>query len=177
MLKKITPLVLLPILLTFASCASSSPPPSTRYSYETSGNKGRKALVARGGKAIAPEGAPETVKRAIAAGNRIVGKPYRRGGGHGKLEDSAYDCSGTVSYVLCKSGLLAAPTTSTALRSYGKSGEGKHITVYARDGHTFMVVAGLRLDTTGGGNERRGPRWSTDSRSLKNFRARHPEGM
>jgi hypothetical protein len=171
------------LLFTCCSCSSSSKSTNegggsssgaSRYTYETA-SRGAKAIIVRG-KAVAPEGSSTVVKRAIEAGNRIVGKPYRRGGGHGKLEDSAYDCSGTVSYVLCKCGLLDSPTTSTALRKYGESGEGKNITIYARDGHTFMTVAGLRLDTTGGGDERRGPRWSTTSRSIKGFRARHAKG-
>ena len=35
--------------------------------------------VLRNGRAIAPKNAPESVKRAIAAANRIAGKPYKWG--------------------------------------------------------------------------------------------------
>ena len=37
--------------------------------------------------------------------------------------------------------------SSTEFRGYGQRGPGKWITVYAREGHTFAVIAGLRLDT------------------------------
>jgi hypothetical protein len=164
------------VLLTFilisslTSCSSSKP---KRYSYSNSQGRG----ILRHGKASASASAPTAVKLAINAGNRISGKPYRRGGGHAKLEDRAYDCSGSVSYLLCHAGLLDAPTTSGAFKKYGDRGPGKYITVYAREGHVFMIIDGLRMDTTGGGNERRGPRWSTTPRSLKGFQARHPHGL
>jgi hypothetical protein len=163
------PLVFCGFILT--SCSSSSSQKKS-YSYDASSSARLSGL-----KAIPSKSAPDSVRTIIEAGNRIVGKPYRRGGGHGRLEDSAYDCSGTVSYVLCKTGLLDEPTTSDALRDYGKSGEGKHVTIYAKDGHAFIVVDGLRLDTTSNGDDRRGPRWTTKTRSLKGFRARHPEGL
>src|SRR5215207_2049860 len=38
-------------------------------------------------------GLPDRVRRIIAAGDRIAGKPYKYGGGHGQWEDSGYDCS------------------------------------------------------------------------------------
>ena len=40
----------------------------------------------------------------IAAGNEIAKKPYKYGGGHAKLSDSGYDCSGSISYALRKAG-------------------------------------------------------------------------
>ena len=42
------------------------------------------------GKAIPPRNAPPQVKRAIAAANSLVNKPYRLGGGHRKHYDSHY---------------------------------------------------------------------------------------
>lgn len=154
-----------------ASCSSTSGSGS-RYVYQSAGSA---ELVQ--GKAVPSDDAPQTVHRVIEAGNRIAGKPYRMGGGHRRLEDTAYDCSGTVSYLLCSAGLLAEPTTSDGFRSYGQRGEGEHITVWAKDGHAFIVVDGLRMDTTSGGEERRGPRWTTSSRSLRGFRPRHPAGL
>jgi cell wall-associated NlpC family hydrolase len=50
--------------------------------------------------AAAPASAPIEVKRAIWAANQLRTKPYRYGGGHRSFQESAYDCSGTVSYVL-----------------------------------------------------------------------------
>ena len=133
-----------------------------------SGFAGRRAPV--------PVSAPDKVQTAVVAANQIVGKPYKWGGGHGKLEDSGYDCSGTVSYALAKAGLINAPTTSSGLMNFGESGRGKWITIYARQGHAFMVVAGMRLDTTGRrGNE--GPAWRGSARDLRGFVARHPAGL
>ncbi|MEZ5384581.1 MAG: peptidoglycan endopeptidase [Prosthecobacter sp.] len=129
------------------------------------------------GKAVPPANAPADVLRAISAGNSICRKPYRRGGGHAKFEDSAYDCSGAVSYVLHAAGELDAPTVSSAFRSYGKSGAGKWISVYARKGHVFMEVAGLRFDTGYSDADSSGPRWSTRSRPTKGYSIRHPSGL
>jgi hypothetical protein len=113
---------------------------------------------------------------AINAGNQIVGMPYKFGGGHRSFLDSGYDCSGTVSYALHGAGLLKSVGTSSSMKKYGKSGEGKYITVYAKSGHTFIVIAGLRLDT-GYNGENEGPKWSTRSRPIKGYTARHPPGL
>jgi hypothetical protein len=102
----------------------------------------------RFGKAAAPKNAPLAVKRAIWAANQRRHKPYRYGGGHKSFDDRGYDCSGTISYVLGAAGLISSPMSSTEFRSYGDSGPGRWITIYAREGHTFAVIAGLRLDTT-----------------------------
>lgn len=134
--------------------------------------------VMRGKIACAPANAPENVKRAIWALNRIVGKPYRMGGGHKSFDDHAYDCSGTVSYALHHAGLIEKPMPSSDFSRFGKSGRGRWITVYVRSGHVFAVIAGLRLDTTDrarGGTV--GPGWHLDGRDLSAFEARHPEGV
>ena len=57
-----------------------------------------------------------------------------------------------------------------------KRGRGKWITVYARNGHVFMTIAGLRFDTQGQGRED-GPRWAQRPRKQKNDVARHPRGL
>src|SRR3712207_7908855 len=44
--------------------------------------------------------APPQVHAAIFAANAIIGKPYRYGGGHAKVVDTGYDCSGTVTFAL-----------------------------------------------------------------------------
>lgn len=136
---------------------------------------GRTAML-KDGIAYAPRSAPAAVKRAIAAGNRLQGKPYKWGGGHAREIDSGYDCSGTVSYVLREAGLMKGSIPSNSYFSYGKKGEGKWITIYARKGHVFMTVAGLRLDTGGPGG-RSGPRWRTATRQGKGHVMRHPSGL
>jgi cell wall-associated NlpC family hydrolase len=134
-----------------------------------------KATIGPDGKAIAPSDAPEAVKRIIAAGNEIHDKPYRYGGGHGRWYDSGYDCSGSISYALHFAGLLDASMPSTGFMSWGDAGEGQWVTTYAHGGHAYMVVAGLRFDTSG--RAQRGSRWTTDIRSQKGFVARHPRGL
>ena len=144
----------------------------------------QKARVVNG-KAIAPENAPRRVKKAIAAANRIVTKPYRYGGGHAKVEDTGYDCSGTISYALIKAGLLkGSPLDSSGFMRWGAPGKGKWITVYAHGGHAYVVIAGLRLDTgyrdryvaKWGGAPGSGPRWGKP-RNAKGFTVRHPAGL
>jgi peptidoglycan hydrolase CwlO-like protein len=127
------------------------------------------------GQAVPPADAPLAVKSAIEAGNRIVGRPYVWGGGHGSFESSGYDCSGTVSYALHGGGWLSTPLDSTGLTTLGSPGAGNWVTVYANSGHAYVVIAGLRLDTSGtvGGS---GPAWSTEMRSSAGFVASHPDG-
>jgi peptidoglycan hydrolase-like protein with peptidoglycan-binding domain len=114
------------------------------------------------------------VQRAIAAADRIAGMPYRYGGGHGSFNDSGYDCSGSVSYVLHGAGLLSSPLDSTGLMSYGAPGAGRHITIYANSGHAFMTIDGRRFDTGYGGN---GNRWASGSRPTGGYVVRHPPGL
>jgi hypothetical protein len=136
---------------------------------------GRAVLGPDGRTAIAPTDAPPEVREAIAAANRIVGRPYRYGGGHGRWEDGGYDCSGTVSYALHGAGMLDAALDSGSFMRWGERGKGRWITVYANAGHAYAVIAGLRLDTSGPGE--RGPRWRPQPRSTRGFVARHPSGF
>lgn len=133
----------------------------------------------RNGQAAAPTNAPLAVKRAIWAANQLHRKPYRYGGGHKSFVDSAYDCSGTVSYALGAAGILKSPISSTEFRNFGQRGRGRWITVYARRGHTFAVIAGLRLDTTPyvTGREKWRPAWQPTLRAPIGFEARHPVGL
>jgi hypothetical protein len=132
-------------------------------------------LAADGRTAIPPAAAPEAVKRAIYAANEITNKPYRYGGGHRSFRSSGYDCSGSVSYALHGGGLLASPLHSSAFMRWGDRGKGRWITVYTNPGHAFVVIAGLRFDTSGRGES--GPRWRTEARSSRGYRLRHPEGF
>ena len=133
----------------------------------------------RYGQAAAPENAPIAVKRAIWAANQLLSKPYRYGGGHKSFTDKGYDCSGTISFALGGAGLIPSPMSSSDFRRFGQSGRGKWITVYARNGHTFAIIAGLRLDTTPyiTANDRWAPRWQPTVRMPFGFEARHPVGL
>ena len=90
---------------------------------------GRTALL-RQGVAFAPQRAPEVVHRAIAAGNRLQGMPYKWGGGHARHDDWGYDCSGTVSYVLREAGLIDDAIPSRGYFRYGRRvrGDGSRFT-------------------------------------------------
>jgi hypothetical protein len=140
---------------------------------------GAKAVLMPNGLAAAPLDAPPQVHAAIAAANRIIGKPYKYGGGHAKVEDSGYDCSGTVSYALIGARLLKTPLDSSSFMRWGEAGPGQWITVYTNPGHAFAVIAGLRLDTSAAGDPSggKGPRWRPVLRSTRGFRARHPLGL
>lgn len=137
------------------------------------------------GLAIPPKSAPKKVKRAMAAANEIVSKPYRYGGGHASVKDKGYDCSGTISYALIGAKLLKSPLDSTGFMRWGARGPGKWISVYAHGGHAFVMIAGLRLDT--GSRDPRGarygqapgsgPRWNKAPRSDSGYRVRHPAGL
>jgi cell wall-associated NlpC family hydrolase len=122
------------------------------------------------GTASPPAGAPAEVAAVIAAGNRIASLPYRWGGGHARWEDTGYDCSGSVGYALHGGGLLDASATSGDLMSYGERGPGTWITIYANPDHVYMVVAGLRFDTSGA----RPSRWQAAPRSATGYAVRHP---
>ena len=134
-----------------------------------------KATIGPDGNAIAPADAPEAVKQIIAAGNRIHDLPYRYGGGHASFRDSAYDCSGSVSYALRGADLIDAPLASGGFYTWGQSGVGEWVTIYTNQGHMFMVVAGLRFDTSG--RARGNTRWQADTRPTGAYVARHPAGL
>lgn len=145
------------------------------------------------GSAAAPADAPPQVQQAIFAANNIQDKPYIYGGGHAKVQDKGYDCSGTVSYALLGHTDLGldAPLDSGSFMKWGEAGEGDWITIYANRGHAYAVIAGLRLDTSIGSSPRgadrklaqqhkkameKGPRWRPWERPSRGYKRRHPVG-
>jgi cell wall-associated NlpC family hydrolase len=152
--------------------AQYPPPPPPQVDMST---PGAVAKLLPDGTAAAPADAPPQVQSAIWAANHIQDKPYRYGGGHRSFVDTAYDCSGTVSFALHGGGLLKAPLASGGLMTWGRAHRGRWITVYANAGHAYMVIAGLRLDTSGTGGS--GPRWQTLQRDPAGFVPRHPKGL
>ena len=136
---------------------------------------GDTAQIGPDGLAIAPASAPDPVKAIIAAGNQIASKPYKYGGGHGKWNDSGYDCSGSVSYALHGAGLLDKPLASGDFETWGDSGPGQWVTIYTKASHAYMVVAGIRFDTSG--RTTNNTRWQADMRSSSGYVARHPTGL
>lgn len=139
------------------------------------------ASVTGQGLATVPFTAPEKVRAMISAANQVARKPYVYGGGHGADKgegiwvDSAYDCSGSVSFALAAAGFIKTPMASGPLETFGKPGPGKWVTIYANAGHAWMTIAGLRFDTSG--RSERDTRWQTANRTTAGFVVRHPPGL
>ena len=155
-------------------------PPSGKESRQDSTGSvgttpGERARMLVDGTAQAPRSAPDVIARVIASGNRIAHLPYRYGGGHAVLNDTGYDCSGSVSYALRGAGLFQGSADATGFFRYGEPGPGKWITIYSNNSHMYMVVAGLRFDTSG--RAETGSRWHTDMRSPAGYIVRHPTGL
>lgn len=103
--------------------------------------------------------------------------PYVWGGGHRTPPpaDGPFDCSGFVSRVLDKAGLLPghAARDSTSLMTLGKAGRGQHVTIWANPVHAFLDFDGRHIGTgtLGGG----GPYWH--QHPTAGFVPRHPDGL
>ncbi len=138
------------------------------------GHPGRTTILRRRG-SRSGGGGSSVVQRVIRAANRIQSKPYKYGGGHGRWNDTGYDCSGSVSYALHGGGLLSSSLTSGGFMSWGRPGRGRRITIYASPGHVYMIVDGRRFDTTG--RDETGTRWQGTERSSTGYVARHPAGL
>jgi len=172
---------------------------------------GAVARVLPNGLAAIPQGAPAAVQEMIAAGNQIISYPYSYAGGHspasmrvppgpnadpGQQENGGpgYDCSSAVSFVLWGAGfgqsLLGGQVpTSWTLENAALAGAGQWVTIYAGtsggQGHTFIEVAGIVLDTVHGtptAPTGTGPRWQPASEvayelHTGSFVARHPQGL
>ena len=137
------------------------------------GHAGRSTILKRRGGSSG--GGLDVVARVVRAANRIQSKPYKYGGGHGRWNDSGYDCSGSVSYALHGGGLLSSALTSGGFMSWGAPGKGRRITIYASPSHVYMVVDGRRFDTTG--RSETGSRWQASDRSAAGYVVRHPPGL
>jgi cell wall-associated NlpC family hydrolase len=149
------------------------------------------ATLLPNGQAIAPTDAPPEVQAMIAAGNKIATLPYVYGGGHNAtFSGRGYDCSGSVSYALHGGGLLTSPLDSSSFMKWGQKGPGSWVTIYTNPGHAYMVVAGLRFDTSmrtpivsaARKSARRAgtflsTRWSTRMRPSDGYVIRHPAGF
>lgn len=180
----------LTLAAAFAACSASNafalqgggvtldtaPAPASITNPET---PGAVAKLQADGTAAAPALAPDEVKKAIWAANKLIGKPYRYGGGHRRFNDTGYDCSGTVSFALKGGSLIETPLDSSSFMAWEEAGAGDWISVYTNPGHAFVVIAGLRLDTSASGDPsgNKGPRWRPALRSTKGFKVRHPEGF
>jgi len=164
------PLAAILVALFISGCAGGES--HYRYRYIP----GKTGTVRWDGEAVIPYSAPRQVHAMVEAANRINGFPYLMGGGHGTAIAAAYDCSGATSYVLRAGGVMQGSMTSRSFRNFGAPGKGEWVSIYARENHVFLVVAGLRFDT-GWTNQPEGPRWTMMSRPLKGTVVRHIPGL
>lgn len=140
---------------------------------------GARAVLLPDGTAAAPLDAPPQVQAAVWAVNTIQTLPYRYGGGHRSfISRRGYDCSGTVSFALNAAGLLERPLDSGSFMRWGARGPGQWLTVYTNPGHAYVMIAGLRLDTSSAGSGgSKGPRWRGKGRPTAGYKVRHPKGF
>jgi hypothetical protein len=144
--------------------------------------------------ALVPAGAPATVQAMVVAGNELQDLPYGPGGHPDPLGASEEDCSSTVNYVLYRAGLrplgeiLRDNPLAQDYVSWGAPGPGRWVTIYATGSptpHVFIVVAGLRLDTSHDGTDvgpnryEDGPRWRIldQTPTWAHWSVRHPPGL
>lgn len=144
--------------------------------------------------ALVPAGVPAAVQAMVVAGNELQDLPYGPGGHPDPLGASEEDCSSTVNYVLYRSGVrsLAEITRENPLAQnyvdWGAPGPGRWVTIYASaspEPHVFIVIAGLRLDTSHNGTDvgpnrdENGPRWRILDHipTWANWSVRHPPGL
>lgn len=144
--------------------------------------------------ALIPAGAPAQVQAMLVAGNELQELSYGPGGHpdpRGALEE---DCSSTVNYVLYRAGVrpIAEIVADNPLAQdyvrWGAPGPGRWVTIYstvAPAAHVFIVIAGLRLDTSHNGTDtgpnrfEDGPRWRILDHipTWAHWSVRHPPGL
>lgn len=117
-------------------------------------------------------------KAATALTNRHI--PYVWGGGHGSIESapSGLDCSGAVSWVLNKAGILKTPLTSGSMGEVLKPGPGA-VTVFYNGEHTFMKIGDEYWGTSVGdsGKGGLGPHDAPSASYLAQYNVGHVPGL
>jgi len=144
--------------------------------------------------ALIPTGVPATVQAMVVAGNELQSLPYGPEGHPDPRGASGEDCSSTVNYVLYRSGVRPIaeivrdnPLAQDYVR-WGLPGPGRWVTIYATTAptdHVFIVLAGLRLDTSHSGTDvgpnrnEDGPRWRILDHipTWAHWSVRHPPGL
>jgi hypothetical protein len=119
------------------------------------------------------------VRSLIGQYNRIAGKRYKWGGGHAKLVDTGYDCSGAVGYGLIKGGLLSTTMVSGSFARWAAAGAGSWVTVYTHKSHVYVEVAGPASGHAPGRRPQRARRvrWRPAIGQRRGFKVRHPVGL
>jgi Transglycosylase SLT domain len=157
---------------------------------------GERALLAPedGHVALVPADAPPTVQAMIVAGNELQALPYGPDGHPDPRGAVDEDCSSTVNYVLYRSGVrpIGEVIKDNPLAQdyvhWGAPGPGRWVTIYATSepsAHVFMVIVGIRLDTSHAGTDsgpnrgEDGPRWRLLDHipTWARWSIRHPPGL
>jgi hypothetical protein len=157
---------------------------------------GEHALLAPGDGHVAliPAGVPAIVQAMVVAGNELQELPYGPDGHPDPRGAIDEDCSSTLNYVLYRSGvrpiseILADNPLAQDYVDWGDPGPGRWVTIYATDvptPHVFIVIAGLRLDTSHNGTDvgpnrdEDGPRWRILSYipTWAHWSVHHPPGL
>lgn len=157
---------------------------------------GEQAVLAPGDGhlALVPAGVPASVQAMVVAGNELQELAYGPGGHPDPRGASEEDCSSTLNYVLFRSGvrpigeIVADNPLAQDYVHWGAPGRGRWVTIYATDTptpHVFVVIAGLRLDTShdgtdvGPNRDEDGPRWRILDHipTWAHWAVRHPPGL
>lgn len=157
---------------------------------------GERAMLAPedGRIALVPAGAPSAVQAMVVAGNELARVSYGPAGHPDPRGVNEEDCSSTVSYVLYRSGvrpideIVRENPLAQDYVHWGEPGAGRWVTIYstvAPTPHTFIVIAGLRLDTShdgtdvGPNRDEGGPRWRVLDHipTWARWAVRHPPGL
>lgn len=144
--------------------------------------------------AMVPLAAPAAVQAMLVAGNELQGLPYGPAGHPDPRNAAEEDCSSTVNYVLYRAGIrpigeiVAENPLAQDYVRWGLPGPGRWVTIYATASptpHVFVVIAGLRLDTSHNGTDvgpnsgEDGPRWRILDHipTWAQWSVRHPPGL
>ncbi|HET9472103.1 MAG TPA: hypothetical protein VFO24_13445, partial [Usitatibacter sp.] len=144
--------------------------------------------------ALIPLAVPAAVQAMVIAGNELQGLPYGPAGHPDPLGASQEDCSSSVNFVLYRAGvrplseILRTNPLAQDYVGWGAPGLGRWVTIYATAApvaHVFIVIAGLRLDTSHAGTDvgpnrlEGGPRWRLFDRipTWARWTVRHPPGL
>jgi hypothetical protein len=157
---------------------------------------GERAVLAPGDGhlALVPAGVPDTVQAMVVAGNELQDLPYGPGGHPDPRGAYEEDCSSTVNYVLYRSGvrpiaeILKDNPLAQNYVNWGAPGPGRWVTIYATtepSDHVFIMIVGLRLDTSHNGTDvgpnrhENGPRWRILDHipTWAHWSVRHPLGL
>jgi hypothetical protein len=182
--------------------SSSAPEPEAGAGIETSSptpvqfTPGERALLwpSNGHIALVPAAAPAVVQAMVVAGNELQELPYGPTGHPDPRGAASEDCSSSVNYVLYRSGvrpiaeILQQNPLAQDYVDWGAPGAGRWVSVYATTAptdHVFIVIAGLRLDTSHNGTDvgpnrdQDGPRWRILDRipDWAHWSVRHPPGL